>query len=201
MIQRLDAHFDQAGAWDVLTEARGELAFDVGANIGQSTKVLAKGFKKVIAFEPCRESFDILAVESPANVTPVQLAVWSSVGEIELEEHSYSITTGQLTYSDGLGWGEKVGTRTVPSRTLNKLAEDFGTPDFVKIDTEGSEVEVVIGGLEILRRVSHMIIEVHDAKNEQKIRNFLPRRWKKLEHDLRVGSPTRTNHFWLVTDD
>lgn len=199
MVHRLDGHYDQAGAWDVLADAKGELAFDIGANIGQSTKVLAKGFKKVVAFEPCQESFDILACEAPTNVTPVQIAVWSSTGDVELEEHTTSIATGQLTNGDGLHWGPKVGSRRVACRTLNKLVEDFGLPDFVKIDTEGSEVEIVIGGLQTLQRIPHMIIEVHAAENEAKIRNYLPRRWEKLEHDLRVGSPTRVNHFWLVS--
>jgi FkbM family methyltransferase len=200
MIFRLDDHQDQAGAWDVISQASGDLAFDVGANIGQSTKVLANGFKKVIAFEPCLESFEILAVEAPHNVVPVQLAVGSVNGEIELEEHELSIRTGQLTAGDGLHWGRKVGTRQVPCRTLDRLVQDFGMPDFLKIDTEGSEVEVVRGGLGCCQNVRDMIIEVHSAGNEREIRELLfNREFTKLEHNLRVGSPIRVNHFWLVS--
>lgn len=49
-IRRLDDHRDQAGAWDVIEAARGRLAFDIGANVGQSTRVLARGFDRVVAF-------------------------------------------------------------------------------------------------------------------------------------------------------
>lgn len=199
MIRRLDAHKDQAGAWDVLEQASGDLAFDVGANVGQSTKVLALGFRKVIAFEPCMESYEILDVEAPANVMPICMAVWSSNGEIELEEHENSISTGQLTASDGLHWGKKVGTRVVRAATLDYLAMVYGTPDFVKIDTEGSEVEVVKGGLSALRGVPNVIIECHKAENGPIIMDMLPWfSWRKLEHELRVGSPTRANHYWIV---
>jgi FkbM family methyltransferase len=200
VISRLDHHKDQAGAWDVLTAASGELAFDIGANIGQAARVLAAGFKKVIAFEPCIESFEILTVEAAYNVTPIQLAVSSASGRVELEEHAVSISTGQLTTSDGLHWGPKVGSRTVPSRTLDSLADDFGLPDFVKIDTEGHEVEVVRGGLGCLRHIPGVIIEVHRAENETLIRELLPDRdWTLLIHDLRISPPIRQNHFWMVS--
>lgn len=198
-MNRLDHHRDQAGAWDVLAAAHGDLAFDVGANIGQSTKVLHLGFVKVIAFEPCLESYDILQVEAPPNVIPINVAVWSSIGEIELEEHENSISTGQLTIGDGLFWGKKVGSRTVRSMTLDYLAEVYGQPDFVKIDTEGSEIEVVKGGMHMLKKVPSIIIECHAEPNGPMLMDMLPRfSWRKLEHDLRVGSPTRANHYWIV---
>lgn len=200
MIFRLDDHKDQAGAWDVLEAAQGELAYDIGANVGQSTKVLSAGFKKVIAFEPCLESWEILQVEAPANVLPIMLAVSSVDGEIVLEEHSVSIGTGQLTKGDGLHWGHKVGSRVVPSLTLDTLVNHYGMPDFVKIDTEGSEVEIVRGGMKTLAEVEHLIIEVHHAGNEKPIRGMLPmHHFKKLEHNMRISSPIRQNHFWLVS--
>lgn len=200
MITRLDLHQDQAGAWDVISNATGNLAFDIGANIGQSTKVLANGFKKVVAFEPCQESFEILATEMPFNVSPVQLAVSSVDGRVELEEHAYSISTGQLTAGDGLSWGKKVGTRLVTARKLDQLVMDWGYPDFVKIDTEGSEVEIVRGGISTLTDMPSFIIEVHRAENEQVIRDLLPHRdFKKLTHHPSIAPRLRRDHFWLVS--
>lgn len=198
-MHRLDAHFDQAGAWAVLENASGSLAFDVGANIGQSTKVLARGFKKVVAFEPCQESYDILAVEMPHNVQTVQAAVSSESGQVTLQEAQASIQTGQLVSHEGLAWGPLVGTRTVTSHTLADLVDSFGQPDFVKIDTEGHEVEIVKGGVECLSLTPHMIIEIHKAGNDQLIMDLLTHtKFTKLEHDLRISSPVRQNHFWIV---
>lgn len=199
MITRLDSHSDQAGAWDVLRNATGDLCFDIGANIGQSTKVLAKGFKRVIAFEPCLESFDILQVEMPQNVTPVQIAVSSRTGDIVLCEAAHSITTGQLVTGEGLAWGALTGSRKVPARALNRLVTDFGMPDFIKIDTEGHEVEIVRGGLECLRAVPSFIIEIHKEENEELIRELLPKtQWVKLTHAATVHPAFVKDHFWIV---
>ena len=65
---RLDDHQDQAGAWDVIENAKGHLAFDVGGNIGQAATVLANRIKQVVSLEPCAESCEILKAESPQKV-------------------------------------------------------------------------------------------------------------------------------------
>jgi FkbM family methyltransferase len=205
MIHRLDTHQDQAGAWDVLLAASGKLAFDIGANLGQSTRVLARNFTQVVALEPCAESYEILATEMPENVFTLEAAASDHHGHVTLDEADRSIGTGQLVTGPGLPmWGERTGTRTVPCTTLDSLARLFGAPDFVKIDTEGSEVAVLAGARQVFNEARpRVIVEVHRAENETPVRDLLPGyRLVKLTHGdyVRQGGPVHTNHFWIVDE-
>jgi FkbM family methyltransferase len=201
---RLDHHQDQAGAWDVLKAARGILAFDVGANIGQATRVLAERFGHVVAFEPCVESFEILAAEMPTKVDCLNVAVSDHEGELTLTETAHSIRTGQLTTGEGLAWGAAVGERTVPCVTLDTMVEKFGPPDFVKIDTEGAEIGVLEGAQRTLaEHRPRVIVEVHREENGPLVRALLSDYdLTELRHGdyVRQGGHTWCNHFWLWGD-
>lgn len=196
-INRLDGHQDQAGAWDVLGAATGRLAFDVGANVGQAARVLAPHFATVIAMEPCKESFDILLEESAPNVVPIMAAVSSQTGSVELTESAYSITTGQLTTGGGLAWGASLGTRSVDSVTVDDLIAHYGRPDFVKIDVEGHEVEVLRGWT--AAHDCSVLIEVHRAEHEEPVRDLWGNPLRKLSHNRNVGPMAFKNHFWLTS--
>lgn len=195
-IKRLYEHRDQAGAWDVMGAVSGITAFNVGANIGQAAKVLAPNFHRVIALEPCEESFLVLLVESAPNVVPLMIAASDHTGEIELTETAHSISTGQLTSGTGLSWGEKVGTRLVEAMKLDDLVVHYGHPDFVNIDTEGHEVAAMRGWS---RPYCDVLIEVHAAENEAPIREMYGAPLRKLVHDVSVDEATRANHFWLTS--
>lgn len=195
MITRLDDHKDQAGAWDVLEAASGKLALDVGANIGQSTAVLAAHFDRVVALEPCVESFAILDAEMSDNVERLGFAASAFCGELRLTESARSIATGQLTTGSGLAWGKTIGERLVPSVTLDQLILTYGQPDFVKIDTEGHEVEVLRGWT---GPKCSVLIEVHSANNEAECRSLMGVPLRKLTHDPAVGEMALREHFWLT---
>jgi FkbM family methyltransferase len=202
MINRLDGHEDQAGAWDVLRGSDGLLAFDVGCNVGQSTRVLARNFARVVALEACQESYDILAAEMPSNVTALCLAAAAWPGEVTLEEASRSISTGQLVTGPGLPmWGPRVGTRTVPATTLDLLTDRYGPPDFVKIDVEGAEVLVLEGARYLLaEHHPRVIVEVHQAANGPLVRDLLAGyQLTELRHGdyVKPDGEIYRNHFWL----
>lgn len=204
MITRLDGHTDQAGAWEVIESATGNVAWDVGANIGQSTSVLARNFKKVLAFEPCAESYRILATEAPPNVEAIPVAVGRADGRMRLDVAEYSINTGQLV-SPGRplpGWGDRRGSRYIPCRSLDSLLMHNDPPDFVKVDVEGSEIEVLAGGHTLFDRVRpHVIVEVHRQEHGPMVRELLDhyditelRHGDYIQRDGRMWR----NHFWLV---
>ena len=202
-MRRLDNHRDPDHVWSIMENAMGILAFDVGANIGQSTKTLAENFERVIAWEPCIESFEILSNEAPRCVICAFGAISDHDGEVALTETQQHIETGQLTTGEGLQWGPMIGERKVPCITLDHAAMDFGNPSFVKIDTEGHEIEVVRGGQLLLStEFPKLLIEVHRKENEQILRDLLMGyNIEKLEHEsLRPESEIRQNHFWLYCE-
>lgn len=199
-IHVLRDHQDMKRAWAALGSFHGDLAFNCGANAGQAAKVLAANFERVISYEPCQESYRILADESPANVTPILAALSDHEGTVTLTESAYSITTGQLTTGSGLAWGEKVGERVVPCSTVDAEVELYGVPDLIQVDTEGHEVLVIRGALDTLRdHHPALLIEVHRKEHENQIRGLCPGySWQVLHYDDRRDLMTDFDHFWLV---
>jgi FkbM family methyltransferase len=201
-MRRLDGHRDPEHVWAILEKATGEVAYDIGANIGQSTRVLSDGFLIVMAFEPCEESFRILEEEMPRNVETVNMAVSDVTGEVTLTVTDAHIQTGQLTTGEGLQWGTPIGEVTVMSITVDDIANASKNPlpSFIKIDTEGHEVMVLRGAQEVLSTaMPEVLVEVHKPENEQPCRDLLlGYHIEKLEHHyLRPESEIRKAHFWL----
>lgn len=199
MTHRLPGQTDHLGAWAWLQRQRGRLALDVGANIGQAAKVLAEGFERVVAFEPCCESFDILMAEAQHNVLPINAAVTDRKGPVTLTESAQSIATGQLTTGEGLAWGATVGHRTVPGNTLDWWADELGVPELVVIDTEGHEVHVLRGASLLIAAGVTFYVEVHRAEHETLIDELCPGySWQTFFWPTHYEDFERANHFWMV---
>lgn len=148
----------------------GDVGWDVGANCGQSTQKMLQSFSKVLAFEPCMESYHWLAGDwsSDSRVRVFQLALSDHVGQIELSV-THAIAGGQLLSPALIGTNDwfsgEVSRRKVPCMTLDSLVVEHGAPDFVKIDAEGGEDDILAGGSELLaRETADFLVEFHSAE-------------------------------------
>ncbi|TAG99835.1 MAG: FkbM family methyltransferase [Sphingobacteriales bacterium] len=144
---------------------------DCGANMGVSVVYFALKYPnhQIIAFEPEKAIFDILKenVESFGlkNVILFQKAVWVKNEQLEF-------------YSDG-GMGGRVNnqyknqTPTIVEAVplLDYLKEDV---DFLKIDIEGAEVEVLKYCGEGLKKAKNIFFEYHnDVTKKQTLHELL----------------------------
>lgn len=125
----------------------GDIVFDVGAYIGMTSRVAARHAEHVFAIEPSPRARASLAknTEEYENIEIVSCAVSDKNSEMDLQ-FGNDITDDSLIDPDDGGSGETV---TVPVKTIEQLANDLDVPtiDFLKVEAEGLEPEVVRGAI------------------------------------------------------
>lgn len=130
---------------------KGDLCFDIGANIGNRTTVFLSIGAKVASVEPQSACITVLEKKFGQNpaVSIVQKAIGSEAATQEMMiANMNEVSTlskefvKQFQKYDYLNWNQ---TETVEVITLDQLIEDLGMPQFCKIDVEGYEVEVLKG--------------------------------------------------------
>jgi FkbM family methyltransferase len=129
------------------------ICFDIGANVGLYTILLARYSKHVFAFEPLPRNIRylcrMLELNRIKNATIVPCAVSDSSG--------LSSFIGGADNSLGrLGSG---GTQPIFTVSCDDFVSVFGViPSLVKIDVEGEEVAVLKGAADLLSRYRPVIL-------------------------------------------
>jgi FkbM family methyltransferase len=146
------ARMDQLNASFV---SKGQLAFDIGAHVGDRTASFARLGARVVALEPQPRVFRALRLIHGCNpaVTLRREAVGARLSEIDMHVNSSNPTISTAS-SDLItaaqsadAWKNEVWDTNirVPMITLDYLISVYGLPNFVKIDVEGFELEVLKG--------------------------------------------------------
>jgi len=133
----------------------GRLAFDVGAHVGDRTACFRRLGARVVAIEPQPALARFLRRQFGADpgVVLVAQAVGVRPGRVTLHvnDANPTVSTASAAFlraaEDAPGWEDQRWTRllAVPATTLAALIARHGAPDFVKIDVEGFEAEVLAG--------------------------------------------------------
>jgi FkbM family methyltransferase len=147
----------------------GWTAVDVGAHIGYSTLLMARCVGpqgRILAFEPLAQNYKLLVenigLNGHTNICAQNLALMAQPGRIELR----SATPGAMTWvaSTRLDPSTAVETQTVEGVTLDDYVQRqrIGKVDFVKMDVEGAEGDVLAGMTTVLKRDKPtLLIELH----------------------------------------
>ena len=128
------------------------LVFDVGANNGEYTRCFLSLGARVVAVEPQPTCVDSLKLIRNPKVTVLACAVGAEIGQgqLHLSQHDTLSTMSNewrrrasetARFSESK-WEEDI---FVPVTTLHELMSRYGMPDFIKIDVEGFESQVLDG--------------------------------------------------------
>jgi FkbM family methyltransferase len=123
-------------------------AVDVGCRMGEFSRFLQHDFDRLYAFDAAVHPLFSSNVKLE-NVTAFQCALGNQVGEISMSGGGHAQVEGKM--------------RTVPVFRL----DDFGLEkvDYIKIDVEGYERRVILGGLETIKRDRPLIVvEQNDVR-------------------------------------
>lgn len=133
----------------------GDLAFDIGAHVGDRISSFRRLGAHVVALEPQPGPARALRLihGRDQKVLLVEAACGESPGSATLRINSANPTVSTLSaaFVDAAsgqdGWREQIWDRelTVPCTTLDALIGEHGLPAFVKIDVEGFEAHVLAG--------------------------------------------------------
>ena len=178
-----------------------EFIVDCGANIGLSTYFLLNRYPaaRAVVAEPdpwnmavCRRNLAAFG----DRVTFVQAGVWSASGDLVIERG---------TYRDGAEWSTQVRLAApgevadIPGVTVLDLMKAAGFPriDVLKVDIEGSEVEVFGPGSERwLPLTRNIAVELHGPECERVVTAALVPYRHELDHcgELTVYREIRVAH-------
>ncbi len=132
---------------------RGELVFDVGANLGNRVEAFLALHTRVIALEPLPDCAAHLRATFGAKCLVVEKALGRSAGSAsvwttrqgDLYTSTLSEQSGEAFLSSGRFEGSWTEELQVDVTTLDELIAEHGVPRFTKIDVEGFEPEVIAG--------------------------------------------------------
>jgi len=156
-----------------------DIVVDVGANVGlfslKASKVVGE-HGIIVAFEPEKNNYKMLrrnlGINKCRNVIPINAAVSNFNGKADfsiantLVEHKLADSKSELEIKSIL-------TTKVDVKTIQLVLKELGIDrvDFLKIDAEGSEFEVLSGARSLLtnKAIKKMSVAVYHSKDEPKL--------------------------------
>lgn len=163
------------GSYYVELDSAEPVIIDAGAHIGLATLYFKKMYpkSKIWAIEPLKENFRFLQKNIEENfledVTTIHAALTGSGDEMTLHLDATPLKWWSTAGHVAQGWNRQQQTqsRTVPAVQLSTLIQEIGTTiDFLKMDIEGSELDVLKEAQSHLGKIQQMMIEFHPIQTQ-----------------------------------
>jgi len=150
---------------------KGDIIVDVGAYVGAFSIAASKDASKIFAIDPLAKISSALDdnVSDIDNISVIAKAAWNEAGSIEINQ-SFFPADDSILKPDQYGVGSSfcVETETVP----NMIGESgITTVDYLKIEAEGAEPEIIKACLEsqvIFRKIAIDVSEKRQSKEVEK---------------------------------
>ena len=152
---------------------------DVGANIGVTSNYFSQFASKVYSIEPSESHMkclrEMVRFNKNENITPIQVAIYSKDCELDFGHNQnktmYSLHTAV--------WDKDLGTEKVRAVTLDTLFKEqkIDHVDFMKLDVEGSEHEILGSDTFdlVANKIDSILVEHHvwSNRNPNQLREAL----------------------------
>ncbi len=166
-----------------------DVFFDIGANIGTYSILMAKKNKKVIAFEPIRSNYNALCINAMLNNVEDKITCYPfALGDkAENAEFVFDLLNTGASHKAGIELDDVLNDpeekETVKIIPLDDIIKELNIKKsdrlFLKIDVEGMEEKVLKGAANFIHSFPNILIvmeSVHSGKD-------------KLEHILNEIDP------------
>jgi FkbM family methyltransferase len=153
--------------------------YDVGANTGYYgilAAFIGKGKIKTFSFEPVKEHVDILRETIAINRLENEIAVFSiALGGQNGDRNIYLSGSGSTIVKGFMNVNEE-NVRNISVRKLDDIfkAGEIDAPDFIKIDVEGAEFDMLSGSSDLINEFRPIIfVEIisHIQNGQRSFRN------------------------------
>ena len=148
-----------------------KLVFDIGSNIGTTIEFFNQRTNKVIGFEPNPTLFKRLQQRfKNRNVIIDPRGLSNEIGHKKFRiSNADTISTfsedwvNNSRFTSGYSWDEGI---IVETTTLDSIIEEYGIPDYIKIDVEGYEFEVLTSLTKLLENTVISFEWAEEQKNK-----------------------------------
>lgn len=171
-----------------IESCKGGTFFDIGSNTGSYSFVAAANGLRTYAFEPPGPTFDRLEENVELNMHRYKVFAHPVLLGDEDKTVRFSFSSNEPGAAlHRLGWGplsEAMQMRTLDSYVIDK---SLPFPTWMKIDTDGNELRVLLGATECLKHVKALQVELDGTPMSEQVHHFLTRhgfeRTLETEHE------------------
>ena len=168
-------HARSKGFEQAIRLSQGKTCIDLGANVGEYTRKMAAGTKRVIAFEPdpwahaaleanVADLHNVLIVNAAAGICDEHVLLYRHA-QFEQDPALYSESSSVIVSKINVAEDGAIQVRQMDFiQYLEALDEDIGV---LKIDIEGAEVdllEALFDRPDILERIDYIFAETHETR-------------------------------------
>ncbi|MEK6959515.1 MAG: FkbM family methyltransferase [archaeon] len=183
-----------------------QIVVDLGANEGYYLMAMkmTNPCLRIIAAEPVIETFEILKMNveqnNLQNIELVNKAVTAKSGKIPFQIiPEVSVVNATDIAMQGREWldNKRIHTIKVDSTTLPALFNKYKLKniDILKLDVEGSELDILKSSAQILKHIRKIVVEYHSIALKEKCSAFLSQNWFQLVLDESEGKSCGDLYF------
>ena len=139
--------------------------YDIGANQGQNIKYFLQNGEKVVAVEPIKELCSKINKNFKKSIDSGQLSILNSAVVVDEDVKITELYLNKKkTWESTLLNNNKFQKINVNATSLNKIFSEYGSPDCLKIDVEGYDLELLKYMVSSNILPNYLIIEIQNKE-------------------------------------